>query len=99
VKPAKIPINFQLDDKVIDGAVIKPATFSSFADCISEAHRMTQPAAFSARLLRVRMSKQVNYHIVRSHEFAVLPAAAADRRCCVAPAAEEGDTRRMARTD
>jgi hypothetical protein len=36
---------------------------------------------------------------VQSHEFAVLPAAAADRRCCVAAAAEEGDTRRMGRMD
>jgi hypothetical protein len=62
-KPAKIPLNFQLDDELIDSATIKPATFASFADCISAAHAMTQPTAFSARLLRVRMSRQVNYHV------------------------------------
>ena len=54
--PTKIPINFQLGDKLIDGATIKPSTFTSSADCISAAHRMTQPSEFSARLLRVRMS-------------------------------------------
>ena len=59
----KIPINFQLDDKLIDGATIRPSTFASFADCIGAAHKMTQPAAFSARLLRVRMSRQVSYHM------------------------------------
>ena len=50
---------FQLDEKLIDGATIKPATFASFANCIATAHTMTQPAAFSARLLRVRWSQAV----------------------------------------
>src|SRR5712672_2906014 len=29
-----IPLQFQLGDKLIDSASIKPATFASFADCI-----------------------------------------------------------------
>lgn len=62
-KSDKIPIHFELDEKLIDSATIRPASFAGFADCIAQAHRMTQPAAFSARLLRVRMSRQVNYHV------------------------------------
>ena len=62
-QPEKIPIAFTLDEKVFDAASIKPSTFASFSDFVAEAHRMTQPAAFSARLLRVGMSKQVNDHI------------------------------------
>lgn len=62
-KPTRISISFQLGDKLIDGATIRPLTFAAYADCIAQAHRMTQPAAFSARLLRVRMSRQVAYHI------------------------------------
>ena len=58
--PVKIPINFQLDEKLIDGATIKSSTFASFADSISAAHAMTAPAAFSARLLRVQLAEQVN---------------------------------------
>ncbi len=61
--PTKIPLEFQLGDKLIDGATIRPSTYASFADCIAAAHAMTQPAAFSARLLRVRMSRQVAYHV------------------------------------
>ena len=75
-KPAKIPIHFELGEKLIDSATIRPSTFASFAECIGAAHRMTQPAAFSARLLRVRMSKQVNYHV----NGAVIPLSR--NRCC-----------------
>jgi hypothetical protein len=28
----KIPLNFQLDEKLIDAATIRPPTFASFAD-------------------------------------------------------------------
>lgn len=45
----KIPLQFQLADELIDAATIRPATFSSFADCVSAAHKMTQPPAFSAK--------------------------------------------------
>ena len=59
--PAKIAIKFELGEKHIDGATIKPPTFASFADCIAVAHTMTTPAAFASRLLRVRLSKQIVY--------------------------------------
>jgi hypothetical protein len=53
----KIPINFELDGKLIDAASIRPASFAGFAGAISAAHQMTVPPAFSARLLRQRMSQ------------------------------------------
>ena len=53
----RIPLNFQLDDKLIDGATIRPSTFANFSGAIAAAHQMTTPPAFSARLLRVRMSR------------------------------------------
>jgi hypothetical protein len=40
IQPARI-------HKLIDAATIKPATFASFAGCISEAHRMTQRSAIA----------------------------------------------------
>ena len=43
-KQPKIPINFQLGDRLIDGATIRPATFATFPDCISVAHRMARPS-------------------------------------------------------
>ena len=57
---ARISINLELGKKRIDGATIKPSTFATFADFIQVAQRMTQPAAFSARLLRVRMDEQAS---------------------------------------
>jgi hypothetical protein len=45
--PERIAINFQLDEKLIDAATIRPSTFASYADCISAAHQMTTPSAFS----------------------------------------------------
>jgi len=51
----RIPISFQLGDVVIDGAVIKPMTFQSFADYVAEAQSMVAPKTFEGRLRRVRM--------------------------------------------
>jgi hypothetical protein len=59
---AKIPITFDLGDRHIDGAVIKPLTFSTFAECIAEAQSMRGPKTFDARLRRLRMVKQVTYY-------------------------------------
>ncbi|MBO4228451.1 hypothetical protein [Bradyrhizobium neotropicale] len=53
----------QLGDKLIDGASIKPLSFQNFADCIAEAQNMRQPKTFEGRLRRVRMVKQVAYHV------------------------------------
>jgi hypothetical protein len=58
----KIPISFPLGDKHIDGAVVKPASFSSFADMVSEAQNMKAPKAFNARLRRLQMHRQVTYY-------------------------------------
>lgn len=62
-KLEKIPISFQLGDNVIDGAVIRPLVFQTFADCISEASEMTHPKTFEARLRRMRLFRQVSYYI------------------------------------
>jgi hypothetical protein len=44
VKSDKIPLSFQLGEKLIDAATRSAATFASFANCIAQAHRMTQAA-------------------------------------------------------
>jgi hypothetical protein len=59
----KIPISFSLGEKLIDGASIKPMNFGTFAEYVAEAQGMKQPKSFEGRLRRVRMSKQVAYHI------------------------------------
>jgi hypothetical protein len=61
-QPERIPIAFQLGDATIDGAVVRPLTFSSFADCIAAAQVMTQPKLFESRLRRLRMIRQVTYY-------------------------------------
>jgi hypothetical protein len=58
VKPEKIAIQFQLDEKLIDGATIRPFEFRRLR---FRRPPDAQPAAFAARLLRARMSKQVVY--------------------------------------
>lgn len=58
----KIPITLQLDDRLIDGAVVKPLTFSGFAECISEAQLMREPKTMEGRVRRVRMFKQVTFY-------------------------------------
>lgn len=59
---SKLPISFQLGDKLIDGAVIKPLMFTALADCVTTAQTMTQPSSFEARLKRLRMIRQVTYY-------------------------------------
>jgi hypothetical protein len=61
--PDKIPINLILGDRIIDGAAVKPLSFQSFADIISEAQGMTQPKTFEGRLKRLRMHRQVAYYM------------------------------------
>jgi len=60
-QPAKIPISLHLGDRIIDGALIKPITFTTYMGFISDAQAMTQPADWQARVKRVRMVKQVTY--------------------------------------
>lgn len=58
----KIPITLQLGDRLIDGAVVTPLTFSGFADCIAEAQGLTSPRTMEGRVRRVRLVKQVTYY-------------------------------------
>jgi hypothetical protein len=58
----KIPITFQLDGKLIDGAIVKPLTFSGFIECLIEAQTMREPKLYEARIRRARMAHQVTYY-------------------------------------
>jgi hypothetical protein len=60
--PVKYPIAFQLGDTLIDGATIRPLTFSAFVECITAAQTMSQPVSFESRLRRLRMTRQVTYY-------------------------------------
>lgn len=63
VKLDKIPISFQLDDKVIDGAVVKPLTFQSFSACLADAGTVVGPKSFEAKVRRIRLVRQVDYYV------------------------------------
>jgi hypothetical protein len=60
--PERLKIAFQLGDTLIDGAVVRPLSFSAFVECITAAQTMTQPKIFEARLRRLRMLRQVTYY-------------------------------------
>jgi hypothetical protein len=60
--PGKIPITFQLGDRLIDGAAIKPLSFQGFVDCVKEAQVMTQLKTFEARLKRCRLMRQITFY-------------------------------------
>lgn len=63
VNGEKIPIVLQLDEKtLIDGAVVKPVTFSGFTEYLAEASALTAPRTIDAKLRRVRLAKQVTYY-------------------------------------
>jgi hypothetical protein len=61
-QPERIPISFELNGVMIDGAVVRPLTFMAFAECIANAQAMTDPKSFDARLRRLRMTSQVTYY-------------------------------------
>lgn len=61
VNGEKIPITFQLGDKLIDGAVVKPLTFSSWLDCVTEAQNLREPKTAEGKIRRLRMVRQVTY--------------------------------------
>ena len=62
-KLEKIPIRFQLGDNVIDGAVIRPMTFQTFIDYITEAQAISGDKPFDAKMRLIRMTKQVSYYV------------------------------------
>ena len=59
----KIPLHFELGSNIIDSAIVRPMTFQTYGDYITEALAMTQPSDIDARLRRIRLSKQVSYHV------------------------------------
>jgi hypothetical protein len=64
VKPdGKIPMSFQVGDKAIDGATVNTLTFSKYAELMREANYMPGPKPYEIKLLRLRLAKQVTYHI------------------------------------
>ena len=61
-KLEKIPIQFQLGDNLIDGAVIRPMSFQVFSNVVTEAQGLSEPEAWLARMRRVRMARQVQFY-------------------------------------
>lgn len=61
-QPERLQISFDLNGVVIDGAVIRPISFSAFSDIITAAQQMTEPKLFDARMRRLRMVRQVTYY-------------------------------------
>jgi hypothetical protein len=81
--PERIPILFPLGDRLIDGAVIRPLSFSGFVDCVTETQNMASTKTFEARLKRARMARQVAFYVgntvtpVSSDELLLMPIPAA----------------------
>jgi hypothetical protein len=59
---SKIAIELKLDDRLIDGAVVKPLSFTSYIECIEEARALKDPKTWEGRLRRARMLRQVDYY-------------------------------------
>ena len=59
----KIAIELKLDDRLIDGAIVKPLGFLSYIECIDEARTLKDPKTWEGRLRRARMLRQVEYYI------------------------------------
>lgn len=56
-----IPVSFTVGEKSVDSVVIKSITFVQFCTIAHSAQAMLQPATIEGRLLRARMSQQVEY--------------------------------------
>lgn len=61
--PEKIPISYQLGDKLIDSATVKPTSFAKFSQYIRQARDLKDNKTFEAKLKRVRLQQQVEYHM------------------------------------
>lgn len=59
----KIPISFQLGDKLIDAASINQIGYSQFVDYVQQARALKDSKTFEAKLKRVRLQQQVSYHM------------------------------------
>ena len=62
VNGEKIPITLQLDDKLVDGAVVKAINFATFGTVIEEARNMKEPKTWEAKLRRARITKQIAFY-------------------------------------
>lgn len=81
--PERIPIEFQLDGKLIDGVVVRTLMFAPFVDAVQETLGMQSPSTFEGKLKRNRMHKQATFYVgnavvqVGRDELARLPIQAA----------------------
>lgn len=58
----KIPIAYQLGEKLIDSATVKSIGFAQFVDYIQRARDLKDSKTFEAKLKRIRLQNQVVYH-------------------------------------
>lgn len=61
--PERIPISFQLGDRLIDSAMVKPLSLPVFVDCVLETRNMRTPTTFEAKLRRQRLMRQVTFYV------------------------------------
>lgn len=59
----KIPIVFQLGEKLIDAATVKAVSFATFVTYITQAREMKGTKSFDVKLKRIRLQQQVDYHV------------------------------------
>jgi len=57
----KIPITFELGDRMIDSALIKNCSFAALTKIVNEAREMTTPSSWEGKLRRARLLRQVEY--------------------------------------
>lgn len=61
--PEKIPISFQLGERMIDGVVVKSISFPAFVDCVQSTVNMKSPTTFEGKIKRNRLLKQTTFYI------------------------------------
>lgn len=58
----RIPVSFQFTDgRSVDEVIVRPLSFLGFAECVTNAHAMSQPKSFEARMRRLRLLRQVQF--------------------------------------
>jgi hypothetical protein len=58
-----LPTPWQLNNIIIDGAVINKLSYQAFSEYVTEAQLMTRPKTLEGRLRRIRLAKQVTYYV------------------------------------
>lgn len=61
--PEKIPIEFKLGDRLIDGVIVRPIMYAAFVESVQDTLTMRAPSTFEAKLKRNRMHKQSTFYI------------------------------------